>query len=226
MNGNRGLWRIAGWLAVVHVVLMLGSFALQRVSPLGAGTATVVKDHVTWSMTKGFMGGYLTGVSFLVFLLLASLLGRLLRGGTEISGWLSSTIVASGSLYVAVTLAGVLPALGAALYDGHHGAPLSTVTAFDHMHWFAVFTATLVLGVFILTVSVAVWMTGVLSRWVSYSGFVAGVACLVAVPGARAGLVDDATLVWVVWFLGFAVAALRGPRPVPRQATSRPAAAS
>ena len=44
MNGNRGLWRIAGWLAVVHVVLMLGSFALQRVSPVGCINSVATPD--------------------------------------------------------------------------------------------------------------------------------------------------------------------------------------
>jgi len=154
-----------GWLVIAHLVLMFASFSLQRVSPLGAKPATVIADHVTWSMTKGFTGGYLTSLSFLVFLLAATLLARLLRGDTEIAGWLSSTIAASGSIYVAVTFSS-LSNLGAALYDGHTGAPLSTVTALDHVHWFGVFLATEVLGVFILAVAAAVRATGLLPRWV------------------------------------------------------------
>ena len=79
------LWRVAGALALAHVVLMFGSFSMQRVAPLGASSATVVADHVDWSMAKGFAGGYLTTLSFLVFVLAATLIGGLLRGGTETS---------------------------------------------------------------------------------------------------------------------------------------------
>jgi hypothetical protein len=208
-----------GWLVIAHLVLMFASFSLQRVSPLGAKPATVIADHVTWSMTKGFTGGYLTSLSFLVFLLAATLLARLLRGDTEIAGWLSSTIAASGSIYVAVTFSS-LSNLGAALYDGHTGAPLSTVTALDHVHWFGVFLATEVLGVFILAVAAAVRATGLLPRWVAYSGFLVGAVCIAAVAGAGSGLVDAATVVWVLWLAGLAIAAFRVSR-VSMSPTSR-----
>lgn len=209
---DRRLWRVLGWLVIAHLVLMFASFSLQRVSPLGAKPATVIADHVTWSMTKGFTGGYLTSLSFLVFLLAATLLARLLRGDTEIAGWLSSTIAASGSIYVAVTFSSALSNLGAALYDGHNGAPLSTVTALDHVHWFGVFLATEVLGVFILAVAAAVRATGLLPRWVAYSGFLVGAVCIAAVAGAGLGLVDAATVVWVFWLAGLAIAAFRVSR--------------
>jgi len=223
---HRRLWQAVAWLAIVHVVLMFGSFSLQRVAPLGAGPATVVADHVAWSMTKGFTGGYLTCLSFLVFLLVATLLARLLRGGSEVSGWLASTIAAAGSIYVAVTLAGELTNLGAALYDGHHGAPVATVTVLDHAHWFALYLATAVLGLFTLTVAAAIRVTGGLPRWVAYTGFAVGAFCVVAVPAARAGAVDAATAVWALWFVGLAVAALRQARRLASTAVNPLAGAS
>lgn len=208
---NGRLWRVAGWLLIAHIVLMLGSFSLQRIAPLGAPSAVVVADHVRWSMAKGFSGGYLTALSFLVFVAFAMLLARLLRGHTETSGWLSATVGASAVIYTASTFTG-LAALGAALYDGHHGAPLPLVTALDHLHWFAIFLATAALGMFILALAAAVRVTDALPRWVASTGFVAGAVCIAAVPGARVGLVDVATLVWVVWFVAFGVAALRRGR--------------
>jgi hypothetical protein len=211
-NRNRRLWQLAGGLAIAHVALMLGGFSLHRVAPLGASPSTVVADHVTWSMTKGFSGGYLVCLSFLVFVLFASLLARLMRGESELSHWLASTIAACAGIYVAVTLGSALPALGAALYDGHHGAPLSTVTTLDHVHWFGVFVATIVLGVFTLTVAAAIWVSRALPRWLAYCGVVAGVACLAGVAGANPDLVNDATLIWIVWFVALAIGALRAPR--------------
>lgn len=224
MNGNRVLWRVAGALALAHVALMFGSFSLQQVANLGAKPSTVAADFVTSSTAKGFTGEYLTLLSFLVFLLAATLLGRLLRGNGDVSGWLSSTIAASGTVYVAVTLGSELVNLGAALYEGHHGAPLSTVTALEHAHWFGVFAATVVLGVFTLSVAAAVLTSGVLPRWVGLGGVVAGVLCLVSGAGAHTGLVDIATPVWVVWFVAFAVAAMRGPRVARSSALSVPPA--
>lgn len=216
------LWRLAGWLALAHVVLMFGSFALQRVAPLGADAATVSADHMQWPMAKGFAGGYLTCLSFLVFLLVATLFAQLLRGDTELSGWLSSTMVAAGAVYVAVTIAAELAPLGAALFDGHHGAPPTTITALVHLHWFAVYLATAVLGVFTVGLAGAARATGALPRWVSYTGFAVGLLCVVSVPGAGLGLADLATAVWAVWFLGVAVSALRRAKraaaPVPGRA--------
>lgn len=225
-NGNRRLWRVVGALAVAHVALMFGSFSLQRVADLGAKPSAVVADFVTFSMTKGFTGLYLTALSFLVFLLVATLLARLLRGGSEVSGWLSSSIAASASIYVAVTIGSELANVGAALYDGHHGAPLSTVTAFDHVHWFGTFLATLVLGVFTLSVAAAVLVGGILPRWVGFAGVVAGVVCLASGAGAHTGLVGAATLVWTVWFVALAVVALRGPGAATSRALSAPPAAA
>jgi len=220
---ERRLWRVAGGLAIAHVVLLFGSFSVQRVAPLGASQGTVVADHVRWSMAKGFSGGYVTCLSMLVFVLVATLLARLLRVDTDVSGWLCSTIAAAAAIYVAVTLGSELANLGAALYDGHHGASLETVTAFDHAHWFAVFLASAVLGLFTLAVAAAVRVSGALPRWVAYTGIVAGAACILAVPGAGSGLVDTATIVWVAWFVGLAVAALRSPgvAPVPVPVQSR-----
>jgi hypothetical protein len=211
-EGKQWLWRIAGALAIGHVVLMLGSFSLQRVSDLGAKPSAVTDAFVRFSLARGFAGEYVTCLSFLVFLLVATLLARLLRGDGEVTGWLSSLIATSGAIYVTVTLAAVLPNLGAALYDGHHGASLATVTALDHVHWFGVFVGTAVLGVFTLSVGAAVWVSGALPSWVGYGAVVAGVACLASGEGARTGLNGAATLVWMVWFVGLAVAALRGPR--------------
>ena len=73
ISPDRRLWTLAGVLALAHLVLMFGSFALQRVAPLDATTATIRADHMDWSMTKGFAGGYLTALSYLLLLVCAAL---------------------------------------------------------------------------------------------------------------------------------------------------------
>ncbi len=205
------LWRVAGALALAHVVLMLGSFTLQKVAPLGSSQAVVVADHVRWSMTKGFTGGFLTLISFLVFLIDATLIARLVRGRTETSRWWAATVATAGVGYVATTFVG-LAALGGALYDGHHGAPVTTVRALVDVHWFAIYLANAVLGVFTLALASAGYAAGALPRWISYTGYLVGAICILSVPAARTGLSDTATLLWLVWFVAFAVVALRRPR--------------
>jgi hypothetical protein len=159
------MWRVAGWLALAHIAAMLGGFSVEKVAPLGARPSAVASAYVTWPTGKGFVGSYVAGISFLLFLLVATLLGRLLRGDGDTSAWLSSVIAGSGCVYVAITLATAFAVSSAALYAGHHGAPLATVSALSDAHWFAVFLATAVLGLFTLAVAVAVYVTGALPRW-------------------------------------------------------------
>ncbi len=205
---GRRLWTLAGVLAIAHLVVMFGSFALQRVAPLDATTETIRADHVDWSMTKGFAGGYLTALSYLLLLVSAALLARLMRGSSEVSGWLTSTMLVAVGVTVAVTYAGMAD-VGAALYDGHHGGQIATVAALDHAHWFNVFLATMALGVFTCASGGAIIVSRTLPRWVGWSGVGVGCLCLAAVAGAGAALVDTVTLVWTLWFVALAVTSLR-----------------
>ena len=222
VNGSRGLWRVVGVLAIVHVVSLLASYALQKVADLGAKPSVVASAFVSFSTGKGFAGEYLTCLSLLVFLFAATLLARLVRGGSELSGWLASVVGALGAIYVAVSLASYLPVLGAALYEGHHGAPLATVATLDHLHWFGVFVSTAVLGAFTLAAAAAIRVSGVLPAWLSYAGIAVGVLCLAAGEGAHLSLNGAASIAWAAWFVLLGVAALRGPR---REAVATPATA-
>jgi hypothetical protein len=212
VSGSRQLWRVVGVLEIVHVVLLLASYALQKVADLGAKPSAVSSAFVTFSSTKGFAGEYLTCLSLLVFLFAATLLARLLRRDGELSGWLSSVLGASATVYVAVSLASYLPALGTALYDGHHGAPLATLTTLDHLHWFGTFVASTVLGAFTLAVAAAIRVSGALPASLGYAGVAVGVLALAAGEGARLSLNGAASLVWAAWFVFVGVAALRRSR--------------
>lgn len=205
------LWRIAGGLAIAHVLLMLGSFALQRVAKLGAAQSTVVADHMQWPAAKGFGGGYLTVLSLLVFVVCVSLFGRLLRGSGQVTGWLTSIQLMAAALYVAATFAGMAD-LGGALYGGGHDMPIAIVTALVEVHWFSIYLATAALGLFTLAISATIQCTQSLRPWIAYLGYVVGAVCVLSLPAAGGGLVDTATLIWLIWFVALAVMAIRGPR--------------
>lgn len=218
MDAGRGLWRIAGTLAIAQVVLTLASYALQRVADLGAKPAAVTSAFVEFSATRGYGGEFLTCLSLLVFLFAATLLARLVRREGELSGWLAASVAASGAVYVAVSLASYLPVLGAALYEGHHGTPVATVALLDHLHWFGAFVATAVLGAFSISLAAAIRIGGVLPSWLSYAGVVVGLVCLAGGEGAHMSLNGAASLVWMAWFVLVGVAALRAPRRAPAPA--------
>ena len=210
------LWRVAGALAIAHVVLM---FAGAPSTPLlGDTKANVLAAYVTGSMPRMYAGGYVEYLGFLVFLVGALLLARLLRGRTETTGWLAACIGGAGTTYVAVTVAAGFSAGAAALYNGHHGAAISTITTVNDVRNFAYFLSIGVLGVFTLAVAAAIASTRTLPRWLAWAGFPVGIAMIGTGPAARLGWVDFASLAWGVWFLALAVLALRGPRaPLPRE---------
>jgi hypothetical protein len=209
------LWRLAGGLVFAHIVLMFGGLAVEQTPLLGASAADTTAALVRSPLSTVYAGGYVEYLGFLVFLIGALLLARLLRGTSEISGWLAACIGGTAITYTAVTVATGFAAGAAALYHGHHGAPLTTITTVNDVRNFAFFLSVGVLGVFTLAVAGAVHATRLLPRWLAYTGYVVGVVSIAAVPAARVGAIDSANLLWLVWFLALGVAALRGPRSVP-----------
>jgi len=211
-EGRRRLWRTAGVLMIAHVVLMLAGLSMGKVATVGASPAAYISAYVHGSLVERLAGGCVAGAGFLVFLLAATLLARLLRGESELGNWQASVAAASGGIYVALSLAVAIPGADAAAYDGHHGAPLAVVTALSDLHYFTTFASIGVLGLFTLALAGAGQACRALSRWVAYPGYAVGAICVAAVPGAGIGLVDDAMLVWIIWFVVAAVAVLRGAR--------------
>jgi hypothetical protein len=209
---HRRLWRTAGWLAIAHVVLLFAGVTLQYSLQLGDKTSAAVAALVGSSMTKVYAGGYLQFLGFLVFLVMALLLARLVRGEGETSAWLSSCIAGSAIIYVAVTIATGYAAGGAALYDGHHGVALATVTTVNDIRNFGFFLSGAVAGLFALSVGGAGLLAGKLPRWLSYAGIAIGVIGIGAVPASRLGVANAATILWLVWFVALGVVALRNNR--------------
>jgi hypothetical protein len=217
---NRRLWRVAGWLALAHIVTLFVGVALVSALELGDKPSVATDALVGSSLPKNYVGGMIQFVGFLVFLVFAMLLARLLRGHDDLSSWLSSCIAASAITYVAVTVATGFAAGAAALYDGHHGAPLTTVTTVDDIRNFGFVLCSGVVGLFSLAVAAAGRATAALPRWVWATGAVVGVLSIVAVAGARAHVTDISTMLWFVWFTALGVALLRKARRATPVATA------
>lgn len=208
----RRLWLAAGGLALAHVVLMLAGFTTTPVSRLGDTPAQALSTYRGGSSAAASIGGAISLLGFLAFLLAVPLFARLLRGESESGRWLAAVVAISGTLYVGLTLALPFPASDAARYDARHGLSAETVLAISNLHWFGAFFATVVLGVFTAAVSAAALVSRRLPRWLSIAGFVPAALCLTAAVLPPENVVDEATLVWMIWFVLFAVAALRAGR--------------
>jgi hypothetical protein len=210
----RRLWLLAGGLLIAHIVMMFGGLAFERTPILGDSARAQSAALVHSPMARVFAGGYAETLSFLVLLLALITFARLLRGHTEVSRLWASAISAVGSCYVAITIACGFAAGAAATYDGHHGAPLSTVIAVNDVRNFAYFLSVAVLGFVVLSIALAVRASALLPRWVARTGYVVAALCVASVPAERHGVMDLANMVAIAWLVALAVAAIRRGRRI------------
>jgi hypothetical protein len=209
---QRRLWVTAGSLAIGYVVLTFIGVVFQYTLQLGQSQQEGAKQLVETSLTRNYVGGYIEYLAVLVLLVGMLLFARLLRGETETTGWLSSCMSGSMVANVAVTIAAGFAVGAAALYDAHHGASLSTATAVNDIRNFAFFLSGGLVGVFAIAAGAAGRLTGLLPRWFSYAGVAVGVISILAIPGARVGLMNVSTMLWFVWVVVLGVVALRAGR--------------
>ena len=205
---QRRLWVTAGCLALGYVVLTFAGVVFQYTLQLGQSQSEGVKQLVQTSLTRNYVGGYIEYVAALVLLVGMLLFARLLRGETETTGWLSSCMSGAAIANVAVTIASAA-AGAAALYGAHHGASLTTATTVNNVRNFAFFLSGGLTGVFMISAAAAGRVTGLLPRWVSYTGIAVGAFSILAVMGARIGLQNVSIMLWFAWLVALSVVALR-----------------
>ena len=126
-------------------------------------------------MSSIFAGGYFAYLSFLVFLVGGLLFAQLLvvREDTGLDGC-RRALPAVWSQMCPSTIATGYAAGAAAVYNGHHGADLATVTAVNDIRNFGFILCAGLVGVFALSVAAAARLTGALPRWVTVSGATVG----------------------------------------------------
>ncbi|MFP5371859.1 MAG: hypothetical protein ACLGI3_14085, partial [Actinomycetes bacterium] len=143
---SRTAWRVAGALALGHVVLVLAGISQQRSPRLGDDAVAVAAEYVDGDMTRIFAGGYVEALGFLLLLPVVTFLGSALGRRAEIGGWAAQTAAAAGIGYVVMSLAPGLSAGAAALYGAQHGADLGTVSVVNDVRNFAFFLSMLLLA--------------------------------------------------------------------------------
>ncbi|HEV7187221.1 MAG TPA: hypothetical protein VGN28_04945 [Blastococcus sp.] len=203
------LWRVAGGLALAHVVLLFAGFSQERSNVLGSSTADARHALVEGSVARDMAGGYVESLSFVLLLPALAFLAHAVGTRTALGRWAASTSLIAGVCYVAITLATGMPAGAAALYDGHHGVDLATATMVADVRNFAYFLSLLVLGLQALALGVAARSDHFSPRWTGLGGIVVGVLLVAGVAGAGIGLHDYASMLWMIWWIGVAIALIR-----------------
>jgi hypothetical protein len=204
------LWRIAGGLAIAHVVLLFAGFSQENPGVELGGTAADARAGLLGgSLARSMAGGYVESLSFLLLLPALVFVARVVGTRTALGRWAASTSLAAGICYVAISLATGMPAGAAALYNAHHGADLATARMVDDVRNFAFFLSLLVLGMQALALGVAALSDRFSTRWTGIGGIVVGVALMAGVAGAGIGLHDYASMVWMVWWTGIGIVLIR-----------------
>jgi hypothetical protein len=203
------LWRVAGGLAIAHVVLLFAGFSQERTTSLGDTTDGARRALVEGGLARTMAGGYVEAFSFVLLLPVLAFLVHAVGTRTAVGRWAASTSLIAGVCYVAVTLATGIPAGAAALYGGHHGGDLATAVMVNDVRNFAFYLSLLVLGLQAVALGVAARSDGFSPRWTGLGGVVVGILLMAGVAGAGLGLHDYASLIWMIWWIGVAIALIR-----------------
>ncbi|WP_104522543.1 hypothetical protein [Blastococcus atacamensis] len=208
------LWRVAGGLALAHVVLLFAGFSQERTTALGDDLDEVRYALAEGSLTRSLAGGYVESLAFVLLLPVLVFLARSVGTRTPVGRWAAGTSLVAGVTYVAITLSTGMAAGAAALYGGHSSVDLETARMVADVRNFAFFLSLLVLALQAAALGVAALSDRFSPRWTGIGGVAVGVVLLVGVAGAALELHGYASLVWTVWWVGVAIALIRNA-PIP-----------
>ena len=207
------LWRVAGALALAHVLLMLVGIITSGTPTLHEGQEGIEHSYVEGSLTRIFTGGYIETIAFVLLIPVLVFLGRAF-GGSAAASWASQSAAAAGLGYVAVVVGSGFAAGAASAWGAAHGLELELALTINNIRNFAYFLSLALLGAHAVGLGLAALSDRRMTRWVGWGGIGTGAVLLTATPAAAIGLQDYATLVWLVWWVGLGVLMLRRSTPV------------
>lgn len=208
-HDSPALWRVAGGLAIAHVVLLLAGFSQERSTALGDDLDDARSALTEGSLTRSMAGGYVEALAFVLLLPVLVFLARSVGTRTPVGRWAAATSLVAGVTYVAITLSTGLAAGAAALYGGHSGVDLETARMVSDVRNFAFLLSLLVLALQAAALGVAALSDRFSPRWTGIGGLVVGVVLPAGVALAGLELHNYASLAWTVWWIGVAIALLR-----------------
>lgn len=198
-------WRWAGGFVLAHVVLLFAGFSQEVAVTHGTSLTDLQDKYGSADMTRVFAGGYVESMSFLVLVPALVLLSRLFGRRTELGRIGAQTFLAIGLVYTAGTLAVGFAPGAAAIYAAHHHVPIGTIAMVNDIRNYAFYLGVAMTCAMMLALGVTALAERVFVRWVGWCGVVLGAVGIVVTPFAQ----NAVSMVWLVWFVGLGVLALR-----------------
>jgi len=217
---GRGLRVWASLSGLLFVVLAVFGALLLFDGPSEASPAKMASWYGS-SSNRGHIniGWILAGLSlFSLIWFVAALRERVLaseQAASEHGTFLSTIVLAGGTIYIAVAMAGI------ALTDGiktmsddtfHHQVYSGVIHAANDATYLMVTTGGAGMAALIFATSVAARRYAILPRWVTWFGYVAGVAAILSI-------FFFTMIVWLLWIAVASVSLFLSSRP--EAATSR-----
>lgn len=204
------LWRVAGGLALAHVVLLLAGVSQEALVQRGASLPTLQRVYGGANLTRVFTGGYIEAVSFIILTAAVVMIARILGRRTETGRMAAQTFLALGVAFIAATLAVGFAPGAAAAYWSQHGANLHAVAMVNDIRNYGFVLQIAIQAGMALALGIAALAEKLLVRWGGCVGIVVGGGGIVAAPLAH----DLASMSLLVWWVGLGILLLRGPRAV------------
>ena len=221
---SRGLRLWSSLSGLVFVVLVVVGSALLFDGP---GDGSPAKMSAWYGSSSNRMhvnfGWILTGLGLFALIWFVAALRERVRESEQASPeqgtFLSTIVLVGGTVYVAVAMAGIAIADGIKTMSDdtyHHQVYSGVIHAAGDASYILVATAGAAMAALIFATSIAVRRYAILPRWVSWFGFVAGVAAIFS-------LIFFTMLFWLLWvavasvalFLRSRSATVRAPEVAP-----------
>jgi hypothetical protein len=212
-SGGLRLWsRLSG---LVFVVLAVVGSLLLFDGPNDSSPAKMTAWYQSSShRTHINIGWILTGLGLFALIWFVAALRERVRESEQEGTFLSTIVLIGGTVYVAVAMAGIAIADGIRTMSDdtyHHRVYSGVIHAASDATYLLVVTAGAGMAALIFATSIAIRRYAILPRWISWFGFVAGVAAIFSV-------VFFTMLIWLLWVAVASVSLFLGARP----ATERP----
>jgi hypothetical protein len=201
------LRRLAGGLALGHVVLLLGAFAVEGVASAEHGTspAKLVHLYADAPLGRTMLAGYVEALSFFVLAVAVVVITRLFSRRTTAGRLASQCFAAFGFCVIASTLAVGFPPGAAALYAAHHGVDAGSIAMVNDIRNYSFMLQVALSAAMALALGIAAIHERLHTRWIGWGGVAVGVLGIVAVPFAH----NVISMVWMIWWVGLGVVLLR-----------------
>ena len=203
--------RLAGGLALGHVVLMLAAFAFEGVASAEHGTSPgkLADLFRGVDLTRTLAAGYAEALSLFVLVPGIAVIAYLFSRRTTAGRLAAQTFAGFGIAYVASTLAVGFPPGAAALYAAHHGVDAGSIAMVNDIRNYSFVLQVALSVAMVLALGVAALAERLHTRWVGWGGVAVGAIGLAVTPMVH----NAVSMAWMIWWVGMAVVLLRQNRP-------------